>query len=119
MTASYPGATGSNTCAASASSSVNARNLPAVESFDLLRHIYRVPVAEHRRSLDELVDLLRLKPFLDTPVRQLSLGQRMRCDLAAALLHAPAILFLDEPTIGLDAVAELACRARFRAPPQP
>ena len=85
-------------------------DLPAVESFDLLRHIYRIPVADHRRALDELVDLLRLEPFLDTPVRQLSLGQRMRCDLAAALLHEPTILFLDEPTIGLDAVAKLAVR---------
>ncbi|HJP29409.1 MAG: ABC transporter ATP-binding protein [Candidatus Latescibacteria bacterium] len=85
-------------------------DLPAVESFDLLRHIYRVPVDDHRRARDELIDLLQLEPFLDTPVRQLSLGQRMRCDLAAALLHAPSILFLDEPTIGLDAVSKLAVR---------
>jgi ABC-2 type transport system ATP-binding protein len=85
-------------------------DLPVVESFELLRDIYRVPPTEYRRSLDELVTMLDLATLLDVPVRQLSLGQRMRCDLAAALLHAPAILFLDEPTIGLDAVAKLAMR---------
>ena len=85
-------------------------DLPAVESFDLLRHIYRVPRSEHRLAQDELVHLLQLEPFLDTPVRQLSLGERMRCDLAAALLHGPSILFLDEPTIGLDAVSKIAVR---------
>jgi viologen exporter family transport system ATP-binding protein len=85
-------------------------DLPVVESFDLLRDIYRVEGAAYRRSLNELIERLDLEPLLDTPVRQLSLGQRMRCDLAAALLHAPPILFLDEPTIGLDAVAKLAVR---------
>jgi ABC-2 type transport system ATP-binding protein len=85
-------------------------DLPVVESFDLLRDIYRVPGAEHRRTRNELVQLLGLAPLLDVPVRQLSLGQRMRCDLAAALLHAPPLLYLDEPTIGLDAVAKLAVR---------
>ena len=89
-------------------------DLPVIESFDLLRHIYRVPPGEHRRAQEELVDLLRLEPFLDTPVRQLSLGQRMRCDLAAALLHGPTILFLDEPTIGLDAESKLAVRDFIR-----
>ena len=85
-------------------------DLPVVESFDLLRHIYRVPRAEHARAQEELVDLLHLEPMLDIPVRQLSLGQRMRCDLAAALLHGPSILFLDEPTIGLDAESKIAVR---------
>ena len=85
-------------------------DLPVVESFELLREIYRVPVAQHRKALDEMVSLLDLGKLLDTPVRQLSLGQRMRCDLAASLLHAPPILFLDEPTIGLDAVSKLAVR---------
>jgi ABC-2 type transport system ATP-binding protein len=85
-------------------------DLPVVESFDLLRDIYRVPAADYRRNRDELVALLDLGPLLDVPVRQLSLGQRMRCDLAAALLHAPGVLFLDEPTIGLDAVSKLAVR---------
>jgi len=85
-------------------------DLPVVESFDLLRDIYRVPQAEHKRTRDELIDLLDLAGLLDTPVRQLSLGQRMRCDLAAALLHRPKILYLDEPTIGLDAVSKLAVR---------
>jgi ABC-2 type transport system ATP-binding protein len=85
-------------------------DLPVIESFDLLRAIYRVPAADYVRSRDELVALLDLAPLLDTPVRQLSLGQRMRADLAAALLHAPPILFLDEPTIGLDAVSKLAVR---------
>jgi ABC-2 type transport system ATP-binding protein len=85
-------------------------DLPVVESFDLLKAIYRVPAADYQRTRDELVTLLDLGPLLDTPVRQLSLGQRMRADLAAALLHAPPILFLDEPTIGLDAVSKLAVR---------
>jgi ABC-2 type transport system ATP-binding protein len=89
-------------------------DLPVVESFELLRHIYSVPADDHRRTLEELIDILDLTAFLDTPVRQLSLGQRMRCDLAAALLHAPSILFLDEPTIGLDAVSKLAVRDVIR-----
>jgi ABC-2 type transport system ATP-binding protein len=81
-------------------------DLPTIESFELLRHIYRVPEQRWRANLREFADLLELEPFLETPVRQLSLGQRMRADLAAALLHEPAILFLDEPTIGLDVVAK-------------
>ncbi len=85
-------------------------DLPVIESFDLLRDIYSVPNAKYSAARDELISMLALEPLLDTPVRQLSLGQRMRCDIAAALLHTPSILFLDEPTIGLDAVAKLAVR---------
>ncbi len=85
-------------------------DLPVIESFDLLRDIYRVPADRYARSRDQLVALLDLAPLLDVPVRQLSLGQRMRCDLAASLLHEPEVLFLDEPTIGLDAVSKLAVR---------
>ncbi|HHX42478.1 MAG TPA: ATP-binding cassette domain-containing protein [Chloroflexi bacterium] len=85
-------------------------DLPVIESFDLLRDIYRLPQQAYVQARDELIALMGLEPVLDTPVRQLSLGQRMRCDLAASLLHAPPILFLDEPTIGLDAVSKLAVR---------
>ncbi len=85
-------------------------DLPVTESFDLLRDIYRIPPPAYRRNRARLIELLRLEKLLDVPVRQLSLGQRMRSDLAAALLHDPSILFLDEPTIGLDAVAKLAVR---------
>ena len=85
-------------------------DLPAIESFDLLRDIYKVPTDAYRRRRDALIAMLELDSFLDVPVRQLSLGQRMRCDLVAALLHGPRLLFLDEPTIGLDAVAKLAMR---------
>jgi ABC-2 type transport system ATP-binding protein len=89
-------------------------DLPVVESFELLRDIYRVPAVRYQRAFDELVALLDLVPLLDVPVRQLSLGQRMRCDLAAALVHEPPVLFLDEPTIGLDAVSKLAVREFIR-----
>lgn len=89
-------------------------DLPAIESFELLRDIYRVPAKFYKQVMDNLIDLLNLQPFLDVPVRQLSLGQRMRCDLAAALVHSPSILFLDEPTIGLDAVSKLAVRDFIR-----
>jgi ABC-2 type transport system ATP-binding protein len=85
-------------------------DLPVIESFDLLRDIYRVPPRQYRQSRDELISMLSLTDLLDIPVRQLSLGQRMRCDLAASLLHCPSTLFLDEPTIGLDAVSKLAVR---------
>ena len=81
-------------------------DLPLSDSFELLRHVYRRDLTDHVRRLAELVDVLDLGPFLATPVRQLSLGQRMRGDLAAALLHAPEVLYLDEPTIGLDVVSK-------------
>ena len=84
---------------------------PVVDSFELLRDIYRVSAADYRRRLDDLTALLDAGDFLNTPVRQLSLGQRMKCELIGALLHAPRILFLDEPTIGLDAVTKLALRS--------
>ncbi|MEU8231013.1 ATP-binding cassette domain-containing protein [Actinoplanes sp. NPDC048967] len=86
-------------------------DLPLRESFSLLRHIYRVPAPEHAARLRRCVGLLDLDGFLDTPVRQLSLGQRMRGELTAALLHGPAVLFLDEPTIGLDVVSKQAVRS--------
>jgi ABC-2 type transport system ATP-binding protein len=85
-------------------------DLPVREGFDLLRDIYRVPTARYAAVRDELVGLLRLERLLAQPVRQLSLGQRMRCEIAAALLHEPPLIFLDEPTIGLDAPSKLAVR---------
>ena len=85
-------------------------DLPVIDGFELLRDIYRVDRAAYTRTRDELVAMLRLDRLLDQPVRQLSLGQRMRAEIAAALLHSPSILFLDEPTIGLDAPSKLAVR---------
>jgi ABC-2 type transport system ATP-binding protein len=90
-------------------------DLPVIESYELLRRIYRVEADAWRRQLARLADLLELAPLLDTPVRKLSLGQRMRCELAAALLHAPRLLFLDEPTIGLDVVAKETIRGFLAA----
>jgi len=90
-------------------------DLPLRDSFDLLRRIYRVDTERHRRNLAEFTELLDLGDLLDTPVRQLSLGQRMRGDIAAALLHDPEILYLDEPTIGLDVVSKGRLREFLRA----
>ncbi|MCG0238947.1 MAG: ATP-binding cassette domain-containing protein [Firmicutes bacterium] len=81
-------------------------DLPTIDSFELLRHIYRIPAGVYKQNLELFTDLLGLGEFLNTPVRQLSLGQRMRADLAAALLHNPRLVYLDEPTIGLDVVAK-------------
>lgn len=81
-------------------------DLPTVDSFDILSAMYEVGREEYRAFLKEFDDLLELGEFLDTPVRRLSLGQRMRAELAAALIHSPSVLFLDEPTIGLDVVAK-------------
>ena len=85
-------------------------DLPLAESFTLLRHVYRVPAADHAARLTACRSLLDLDSFMDTPVRQLSLGQRMRGELTAALLHGPKVLFLDEPTIGLDVLSKQAVR---------
>ena len=85
-------------------------DVPVMESFLLLRDIYRIPEHSFRDSLDRLESLLDLGELLPTPARMLSLGQRMRCEIAAALLHSPQVLFLDEPTIGLDAVSKLKVR---------
>ena len=83
---------------------------PVIDSFELLRDIYRVSPTDYRRRLDDLTALLDATSLLNTPVRQLSLGQRMKCEFIGALLPGPRILFLDEPTIGLDAVTKLALR---------
>lgn len=85
-------------------------DIPVLESFRLLGDIYEVPSEEYNDTFNQLVDVLDLTPLLAIPARQLSLGQRMRCDLAAALIHSPPVLYLDEPTIGLD----VAVKARFR-----
>jgi ABC-2 type transport system ATP-binding protein len=81
-------------------------DLPAQESFRLHQEIYRIPPAQFQHTLDELVDLLTVRQLLGQPVRELSLGERMKMELIAALLHSPEVLFLDEPTIGLDVVAQ-------------
>jgi len=85
-------------------------DVPVIDSFELIKDIYKVDYRIYKRNLDELVEMLNLQDIIRTPARQLSLGQRMRCEIAASLLHNPKILFLDEPTIGLDAVSKIAVR---------
>jgi len=85
-------------------------DVPVIDSFELIRDIYKVDEATYKRNLSEMTELLDLSGILKTPTRSLSLGQRMRCEIAASLLHSPKILFLDEPTIGLDAVSKIAVR---------
>lgn len=85
-------------------------DVPVIDSFELLRDIYSIPEKVYKDNLVMLMDTLALDELINTPVRQLSLGQRMRCEIAASLLHNPKILFLDEPTIGLDAVSKVAVR---------
>jgi len=89
-------------------------DVPVGDSMELLRDIYSIEPQHYRRNLDRLTQLLNLGDLLRTPTRQLSLGQRMRCEIAASLLHDPKILFLDEPTIGLDAVSKIAVRDFIR-----
>ncbi|MET0287227.1 MAG: ATP-binding cassette domain-containing protein [Polyangiales bacterium] len=89
-------------------------DLPAQDTFELNRAVYGVPRAQYTQTLDELVELLKLAPLITKPVRQLSLGERMKCELAAALLHGPRVLFLDEPTIGLDVTMQVAVREFIR-----
>ncbi len=85
-------------------------DVPVADSFELIKEIYKVDSAIYQKNLDELTQLLDIGEIIRTPARQLSLGQRMRCEIAASLLHNPKILFLDEPTIGLDAVSKIAVR---------
>jgi len=85
-------------------------DVPIIDSYSLLKDIYRIPEKDYKSRMDELVDALQLEKLLRTPLRLLSLGQRMRAELCGSLLHRPELLFLDEPTIGLDAVSKLALR---------
>lgn len=85
-------------------------DVPVIDSFELLRDIYKIPQNEYKLNAEMLIETLNLRDIIYAPVRQLSLGQRMRCEIAASLLHSPKILFLDEPTIGLDAVSKIAVR---------
>ena len=89
-------------------------DVPILDSYGLLKEIYRIPDADYRQRLKELTEALQLEDLLRTPLRQLSLGQRMRAELCGSLLHRPGLLFLDEPTIGLDAVSKLALRDFLR-----
>lgn len=85
-------------------------DLPPADTFEMIRVVFRVPVAQYRSTLSDLVDLLQLATIMGKPTRQLSLGERMRCELAASLVHQPRVLFLDEPTIGLDVSMQAALR---------
>lgn len=85
-------------------------DVPIIDSFELLKDIYKIPTAEYEDTLNDLINALNLKELLNRPLRQLSLGQKMKCELAGSLLHRPKVLFLDEPTIGLDAITKLAVR---------
>lgn len=85
-------------------------DIPAIDSFNLLKDIYKLKDNEYQKTLNELIELLNLKDIINIPVRQLSLGNRMKCEIAASLLHKPKILFLDEPTIGLDAISKKIVR---------
>lgn len=86
-------------------------DIPVIDSFERNRVVYRVPATQYRQTLDELTGLLDLAPLLERPVRNLSLGERMKCEIAVALLHRPQVLFLDEPTIGLDVTMQRRIRA--------
>lgn len=89
-------------------------DIPCIDSYELNRAVYRIPQPEFRRTLDELVEMLDLAPLLNKPVRNLSLGERMKCEIAGALLHRPQVLFLDEPTIGLDVTMQRRIREFVR-----
>ena len=85
-------------------------DIPAIDSFKLLKDFYKIPEDKYNKNINELIELLNLKEIINIPVRNLSLGSRMRCEIAASLLHGPKILFLDEPTIGLDAISKKIVR---------
>lgn len=88
--------------------------MPVKDSFDLIGKIYDVPDADYKKRLGHIVDILQIERMIDQPVKSLSLGQRMRCEIAASLLHKPRVLFLDEPTIGLDVTAKALLREHLK-----
>ncbi len=89
-------------------------DLPVIDSFELLRAIYRIPEDKYKKNLERFTEMLDMKGFLNQPVRQLSLGQRMRSDIVASLLHSPEIVFFDEPTIGVDIIGKETIRNFIR-----